>query len=132
MRRDMLDEIAASVIGIVVVWFLIALFVVGAFAFLAPPPAHAASGQGVAQDQTARVEECKQILKDELHISWALSHERKSADQVRADAAQVRGQMGEERYAHVLELIDQADAQYLQGKLSLWFNKYWVACLNPI
>jgi hypothetical protein len=42
MRRDMLDEIAASVIGIVLVWFLVALIVVGAFAFLAPPPARAA------------------------------------------------------------------------------------------
>lgn len=93
--------------------------------------ARPASGQGVAEDQTAKVEKCKQILKDELHIGVALG-QGKSADHLKLDAMQVRGKLGEERYAHVLELIDQANVEYLQGKLSKWFNGYWVACLNPV
>jgi hypothetical protein len=92
---------------------------------------YAASGQGVALDHTAQVEECKNLLRDELHIGMALAS-GKPAYVLKADAAGVRKELGEDRYTRVLTLIDQANIEYLQGKLSKWFNTYWTACLNPI
>lgn len=108
----------------------IAVALFGLYVLFAPQT-NAASGQGVAMDHTAQVENCKNILRDELHIGMALSS-GKPAYVLKADAAGVRKELGEERYARVLTLIDQANVEYLQGKLSKWFNTYWVACLNPL
>ena len=105
------------------------LAVIAAFgaACLLASQSHAASGQGVAE--AARVEECKNILRDELHIGMALA-KGQSADHIRIDAMSVRGELGEERYVRVLELIDAAHLAFMQGKLSEWFDQFWQTCVR--
>lgn len=77
-------------------------------------------------------DECKAVLTDQIYIFRMIGQKQDTFSHMRQRAKNSREGMGEEHYAKVLQLLEEAEKAYNEGTLQKWFDDYWHICYDGI